>query len=150
MQARKYRLYGMCRLNEFPDEIYPAFRNEDGGPNEFLDFGFVEEESNVHVPHQQHHLPIFRQSFINESQMAFLIIKRQLMLLIHSNYCSKIDDMFPDRPQCNLRNCDTFKRVLDHLKTCNSLNCDSPRCFSSRNILRHYCNCFNIDCHICF
>lgn len=137
----------MCRLTETCD-IYPAYRDEDDVSEDF-DF---DGDAGERLSAQESNLStIFPQEFINNSQMVFLIIKRQLMLLIHANYCLKIDSMFPDRSPCLLRNCDAFKGVLEHLKICNVYpDCPIPRCVSSRNILRHYCNCFNIDCHICF
>lgn len=146
------RLITMCRLSDLYRDIDPAYRDEEGGAPEDYEY----EEETATESHQQpltrtHDSPsFFPQEFINNSQMAYLIIKRQLMLLIHANYCSKIDNMFPDRSPCNMQSCDVFKGVLEHLKDCPTIDCETPRCVSSRNILRHYCNCYTIDCHICF
>lgn len=144
--------------------IDPAYRDDESTGTEDYSFEEIEEdspnsttltgpqESAAHQPPTQSisSSSFFTQDYINNSQLAFLIIKRQLMLLVHANYCIKIDNMFPDRPKCDMQSCDVFKRVLEHLKVCQTLQCDTPRCISSRNILRHYCNCYNINCQICF
>lgn len=144
----------MCRLIEYVIDPVFAGDEEEGGATE--EYSYEEEETPQETQQPARTLrnlepsSFFPQDFINNSQMAFFIIKRQLMLLIHANYCCKIDTMFPDRASCELQSCEVFKRVLEHLKNCQVLQCDTPRCISSRNILRHYSTCYNINCRICF
>lgn len=88
-----HRNLRMCRVIEL--EIDPAFRDEEeGGAPE--DYSFEVEEVDDGQPQStairtHESLSIFPQEFINNSQIAYLIIKRQLMLLIHANYCIKVD-----------------------------------------------------------
>lgn len=82
----------MCRLIEL--EIDPAFRDEEeGGAPEDYSFEVEEADDGQSAPtasRTHESLSIFPQEFINNSQIAYLIIKRQLMLLIHANYCIKV------------------------------------------------------------
>ena len=74
-------------------------------------------------------------------------IRKQQSWLLFLRHCAKCE---APPGQCQFGdNCGTAKELWRHIIDCRDMECNYPRCRSSRDLLRHHSKCDHPECPIC-
>lgn len=80
------------------------------------------------------------------------LVQDQLLVLLHAQKCLAGENGYDgEKPlMCSITHCRTFKKLVSHVKTCQSGKCCSfPYCWSSGQIIAHWENCVSQYCLVC-
>lgn len=76
-------------------------------------------------------------------------IQKQLMVFFHAYKCIRNDAKNPKALKCQLKHCNSFKRIILHLRECRNGDCTVQNCKATRNVLNHWNRCDGNGCVAC-